>query len=590
MTINRMQLLFVHYRRGCMLLSLLIFFATPPLLAQSTSRRAGAITGKVVTENGQPIPNARVSLFAAGSFKENNGTTTDRDGRFEFRGLEPLNYYVSAVHKAYVPLLLNLDDSEPSTYRVGDSVTVVLTKGAVITGTVTNQAGEPVVGVRVRARIIRGDGSLLPFLSGRYIPERSTDDRGIYRIYGLPAGTYVVWAGGAGSGMNPGMDPFDADVPTYSPNSNRDTAAEIIVRAGEEASGVDIRYRGEQGRVISGIARGPKGIQVVGFGISLTSAMPGGIQTMTKQGPDERGFAFYAVDDGEYYVTAMSQQQQSGEDWAISPPKRVTVRGADVTGIELVTEPLASVNGRIVLVDSKAAECSGKQRPLFTETSVSAVQKESYAASYATQLRWPWGLFTSVDAQGNVSLKNLVPGRYSFVTQFHAKSWYLQSAVLAPAAATTAKTSTGLKPVDAARVWTTLEPGDRLSGLTITLAEGAASLRGQLTVGEGETRPERSIVYLVPAERENAGDVLRFFAAAVAADGKFALNNLAPGRYWMLTKSLSDNDVSPLTKLRSPDETETRAKLRREAEAAKTEIEFKPCQNVVGYQVKPAPQ
>ena len=32
---------------------------------------------------------------------------------------------------------------------------------------------------------------------GGFSRDRPTDDRGIYRIYGLPAGTYVVFAGGA---------------------------------------------------------------------------------------------------------------------------------------------------------------------------------------------------------------------------------------------------------------------------------------------------------------------------------------------------------------------------------------------------------
>jgi hypothetical protein len=40
-----------------------------------------------------------------------------------------------------------------------------------------------------------------------------------------------------------------------------------------------------------------------------------------------------------------------------------------------------------------------------------------------------------------------------------------------------------------------------------------------------------------------------------------------------------------LTKLRLPDEAETRATLRREAEEAKIEIELKPCENVVDYQL-----
>ena len=40
-----------------------------------------------------------------------------------------------------------------------------------------------------------------------------------------------------------------------------------------------------------------------------------------------------------------------------------------------------------------------------------------------------------------------------------------------------------------------------------------------------------------------------------------------------------------LTKLRLPDSTEMRSALRRAAEAAKNEIEFKPCQNVVDFRL-----
>ena len=138
---------------------------------------------------------------------------------------------------------------------------------------------------------------------------------------------------------------------------------------------------------------------------------------------------------------------------------------------------------------------------------------------------------------------------------------------------------------DAARNWTTLKSGDRLSGLVITLAAGAASLRGQVTTSDGEKRPARLFVFLVPAEREKGEDVLRFFAAPVASDGNVILNNIAPGRYWIVEQTAGDNDPSPLSKLRLPDEAETRAKLRRDGETAGTEIEFKPCQNVTNYQL-----
>ena len=66
-----------------------------------------------------------------------------------------MSYQIFAFLQGYAPLLRgDLDDTQAGVYHVGDSVTLVLTKGGVITGTVTNQAGEPVVGVTVRALMV----------------------------------------------------------------------------------------------------------------------------------------------------------------------------------------------------------------------------------------------------------------------------------------------------------------------------------------------------------------------------------------------------------------------------------------------------
>jgi hypothetical protein len=187
---------------------------------------------------------------------------------------------------------------------------------------------------------------------------------------------------------------------------------------------------------------------------------------------------------------------------------------------------------------------------------------------------WPFGLPNGIDAEGNVTLKNLFAGQYYFQTQFSGKQWYLDSITLP--AVSSLKSA---KPLDAARSWTTLKPGERLSGLTITLTQGGASLRGQVVAREGEKLAEDLNVYLVPVERDRADDPLRFFSAAVPVDGKVAVKNIAPGRYWVLVKS----EIVSGGKLQLPDQAELRARLRREAEAAKTEIEFKPCQNVLDF-------
>jgi hypothetical protein len=269
----------------------------------------------------------------------------------------------------------------------------------------------------------------------------------------------------------------------------------------------------------------------------------------------------------------------------LSEPRRITVRGADVTGIELTIKPLGVITGRVVLEESKATDCKGKRRPVFTETLISAWHNEKSKAKDQPQFVWSLGAPSSPDKLGDFSLRNLAPGQYHFIPRFSAKYWYLQSISLQSSPAPGPKPTQANREVDAARNWTTLKTGDRVSGLVIKLSEGAASLQGKIITGEGEKSPARLYVYLLPAETEKADDVLRFYAAPVLADGKFNLNNLAPGRYLMTAQPAFEVALSPLSKLRLPDETETRSKLRRDAEASKTEIEFKPCQNVTDYQL-----
>ena len=542
----------------------------------------GTISGQVVTESGQPLPGAAVTVRAYGSGGQGRSTFTDAEGSFQVTGLDPAAYTVSASVSAYVTAPRDPDSIQSPYYRLGDSVRLELTKGGVITGTVATAADEPVVAVRVRAYMIRDNNGQPPRYGAPY-RERTTDDRGVYRIYGLNAGTYVVSAGGGG-GFN--VNAYDSDTPTFAPSSTRDTAMEVNVRSGEEAANVDIRYRGEPGHTISGSAIDSTATAAPsGFTIFLSPISSGLSQwsNSSYQPPGSRGFSFYGLADGDYNVVA--QLYFPGGELALSEPWRVKVRGADVTGIELTTKPLASIAGRLTLEESKAPECQGKRRPLFGETVITPWHNEKNATKDQPQFPWSLGAPALPDKQGDFILRNLASGQYRFNTRPFAKYWYLQSILLQSSTAAAAKATQANRPIDAARNWVAVKSGDRVSGLIITLAEGAASLKGQIKLAEGQKLPPKLFIYLVPAESEKAEDVLRFFASLVAADGSFALNNLPPGRYRTIAKAAGENDSNVLSRLRLPDEAQARSKLRQEAEVAKTETELKPCQNVTDYQL-----
>jgi hypothetical protein len=208
---------------------------------------------------------------------------------------------------------------------------------------------------------------------------------------------------------------------------------------------------------------------------------------------------------------------------------------------------------------------------------VGAWHNDTEAAKEIPQSVWSLGPPVKPDAQGNFLVRNLAPAEYFFAVRAAAKNWYVRSIQYAPPGAK--------KPVDATRVWINVKFGDRLTGLAITLAQGGGSLTGQLALAEGERVPPRTYVYLAPLEPERAASVLSYYATPVTAAGKITINNIAPGRYWIYAHSISADALAELARIRFPHETETRAQIRRDAEAAKTEVEFKPCQNIMDFKL-----
>ncbi|HJT27293.1 MAG TPA: carboxypeptidase-like regulatory domain-containing protein [Pyrinomonadaceae bacterium] len=563
-----------HRTAGALLILLFAFCVCAQTSEPATATvdtKTGVITGRVVNENGEPHVNA--SVLVRPDTPEGlpvTQATTNRDGVFKLSGLERGSYTVSAAVPAHTP---KSPETRP-VYKDEDVVTLVLLKGGVITGTVTGVKGEPVVGIGIRVRVVRDESGRSYGDSGRYY-DNMTDDRGVYRVYGLPSGTYVVSAdGGAADRFSARMsvNGFANDLPTYAPSSSREDASGISVRTGEEISNVNIRYRAERGSTISGILRGlPDDNR--GFSVRLMSLVEGG-RWWDNQFQGAAGeFAFDGIPDGDYALEGMAYW--SDRTRRKSESIVLHVRGADIEGLDLTVLPLASINGRVVLepLSVPAPDCSDKRQPQFSEVSVTAWHRVTEGARKKPQFVWRASGATTPNAQGILKISEVAAGEYYFAVRFSAQQWFLQSIALAPQA-------TNVKPADVTRAWTTIKPGDRLSTLTFTLAQGAALVRGEVSLAEGQKLPEKLVAYLVPAEQGRAEEVLRYFAAPVNSEGRFWLNNVAPGRYWILAQPGTDDTRYEVSKVRLPDGAETRSSLRHIAEKTKTEIELKPCQEL----------
>ena len=549
----------------------------PKRESETATTKLGSVTGRVLAE-GQAVINASITVTGVNATTAARFVATNDNGDFEARGLDAGLYRVRVAAPGYVPVPSNSD--QETYYRVGDSILLTMAKGGVITGKVLSANDEPIVGVRVRAMMIReGEGKAASEVEVNL--DRLTDDRGIYRIFGLRPGTYVVYTGGRGS-SGYGVNGFDNDAPTYAPSSTRDTAAEVSVASGEEKT-IDIHYRGDTGHSVSGNAIVPATLNSFWITISLTRLIDGAPDAKFSmyQNSGAKGFEFQGVADGEYLIWA--RYAPNSGDVVVSEARHITVKGANVTGIELTAKPLATVAGQFKLEPSTIATCKGKRALLFDETVVAVQRRQKSTAKEVPELPAYSSAQIVPDKSGNFVLRNLGPGLYDFDVRLFARYWYLHSITQPTAAAASKDPAT----IDTARNLLAVSSGERVTGVKITLAEGAASLAGQLESPKEEKTPAKMFVYLVPAEKDATNNVLRFFSANVESDGSFAFNNLAPGRYWILARTANEKDPISVRSLRLPDAAEARTKLLREAEAARHELELKDCQNMTDYKLLP---
>jgi hypothetical protein len=393
------------------------------------------------------------------------------------------DYHISVSAEGYLHDYARSPDpsAQDNRYlRPGASVTVTLKKGAVITGRVYNAEDRPVVGVPVSVEWVRDDYDR-PRPRSQVVQEAFADDRGVYRFFGLRPGSYLVRAGGRGQQALV-ASAFDSDAPTYHPSATSENATEVKVRAGEEASDIDIRYRGERGFAIRG---GVSGATNFDRDTDLRlNRLPGGAQVgfMYARAEDKSlRFDFEGLPDGEYELIAERRGSNEEDDGAAAPARRVTIKGADVSGIEMRLIALSSISGRVILAE-RTPQCQSEYR-----------KELSYVApiAYRDGATRPPEQQGRPNEQGEFTHRRLEPGLYRLDARLY-KEWYLRAITLpGPAPAS--------RPVDVSRHGLSLQPGERKTGLIMTAAEGAAYLGGKVIPAvEGANLPARLRVYLVP--------------------------------------------------------------------------------------------
>ncbi len=168
-----------------------------------------------------------------------------------------------------------------------------------------------------------------------------------------------------------------------------------------------------------------------------------------------------------------------------------------------------------------------------------------------------WSRDEAPEMSGEFSFSGIDAGTYRFRVRFPGENWYLKSLQLPPASTTSNVAKNGI----------VVKNGQRVTGLSAVVADGAASLAGQLMKSGEEKLTGQRKVFLFPAETEAAENLLRFNDVTTKDDGSFSLRNIAPGKYFLISKPLSKDAT------------------RAEAQNFGQSIDLAPCQRVTGFKV-----
>jgi len=259
----------IRQQMGCVLMLVSI-----AVLAQAQNvplkEPASIISGKV-TIKGKAAPGIVILLrsFVRNSTGpvSNYRGTTDLNGEYRIANVPAGSYNIAPI----APALVDANGSGPvRTLLVNKGETVehidfALIRGGAITGKVVDAEGRPVVEQEVRLFAVPDNNQPYPFKGA------ATDDRGIYRIYGLKAGSYKVATGQSNRGSFANRSNVYKEI--YYPSvSEADQATVVEVSEGGETANIDITLGpivptytasgrivdGETGQPLAGVAYGVK--------------------------------------------------------------------------------------------------------------------------------------------------------------------------------------------------------------------------------------------------------------------------------------------------------------------------------------------
>lgn len=453
---------------------------------------------------------------------------TDAEGRFLISNVAPGLYQILPIAPAHVVagLGLNYPPGRPLNISAGEEIRDIdfkIEPGGVITGRITDADGNPVVAEPVMAAPV--EQSMGPPRFNFDQRDMLTDDRGIYRLFGLPPGRYRVSVGRADDSGAVSFGRRKLFRRTFYPDAAESAQARIVeVKAGDEATDVDISvgrplktYK-VAGRFVTADTNQP--VAGIPVGYSTVDARGrrtggyGGVTTTNSLGE----FVTDGLASGRYAVySTNSFQSQAEPSEFYSDAVFFEVAESDVSGLVVKLKRGATVSG-VVTIEGMPDRAAAAQ--MLSSLRVSPwVEPFQQQFGTATQTR-P----VSVNPDGTFRVMGLSPGKLRLNTM-----------------------SEGAKGLTTTRVEMNntnviggfnIAEGAQVTGVRIVMTYGTATLIGQTTFLNGSPAAGARLMAFARLIVPTPGATVAR-SAEVDGRGFFRLEGMPAGEYEVIVNAFS---------------------------------------------------
>jgi hypothetical protein len=478
------------------------------------------IKGHAVTMDGRPLRRVQIRV-SGGPLREGATATTGLEGEYEVPELPAGRYTIQATRSGYLPTSYGQraygEAGTPVEIASGatvDTINFVLSRAGVVSGRVTDETGDPVAGVDIRAmqwQFYRGRKRIVPVATSML--HVTTDDTGLYRLTGLPPGDYFVTGRLRESWMSDDKEPqMLSYAPTYYPGvADAAEARRVKIASGQEAPAIDFALVAVRAARVSGTALSAEGTPLAGARLMLTQEImgPGGGSMFfagSTQADDAGLWTLTDVAPGDYVLRANGRVGDGPNESATLP---LTVHGADITGLIVAADAGGLVSGRVVTAAGEAPP-SSLGRLTVTTTPVSmetGIARPSPGVDDGVV--GPDGGYVRKSMSGPVVLRVVGLPRAWAVTRIDAGGRDLA----------------GL-PIE-------IRPGQPVANVTIVISDGLKAVTGKVADAEG--RAADATVLLFPSDPvrwiEAAGNQR---TARTDASGTYRFDAVRSGEYFVI--------------------------------------------------------